>query len=282
MGRMHIELNDGTKIPQIGLGVWELSDVDCYSSVRAAIKAGYRHVDTAKIYGNEEAVGRAVADAIADGEITREDIFITTKLWNDAQNNVEQALDESLQRLGMDYVDLYLIHWPCPQHGAYVQAWEGMIAAQKSGKARSIGVCNFYREVLEEIIEKTGHTPAINQIEIHPGFSQTEQRADNASKGIATQSWSPLGKGTNLSDPRIQKIADKHGVTAAQAIIRWHLQRGDVVIPRSSKPERVEENFQVFDFSLSPEDVAEIEAMDVPDGRVGPDPLTFHVGTPEA
>ncbi|WP_151902307.1 aldo/keto reductase [Corynebacterium urogenitale] len=276
----NIAMNDGNSIPQLGLGVWELSDEDTYSSVRAAIEVGCRHVDTAKIYGNEEAVGRAIADAISAGEIAREDIFVTTKLWNEDQTRGEEALNASLQRLGMDYVDLYLLHWPCPKAGTYVQAYESMIAGQEAGKVRSVGVCNFYQETLEDLTEKTGHTPAINQIEIHPGFSQVVQRSDNAAKGIVTESWSPLGKGTNLTDPRIAKIAANHGVSPAQAIIRWHIQRGDVVIPRSSKVERVKQNFDVFGFSLSAEDMAAIDVMDVPDGRVGPDPLEFHVGTP--
>lgn len=276
----NIELNDGRTIPQIGLGVWQLSDDETYSSVRAAIEAGYRHIDTAAIYGNEEAVGRAVADAISAGDVTREDMFITTKLWNGDQERGQEAFQESLTKLGMDYVDLYLLHWPAPKNGTFIKAYESMVKIQQNGGARSIGVCNFYDEVLDELASATGHTPAVNQIEIHPGFSQGAQRSDNARRGIVSEAWSPLGQGQNLSDPTIEEIASRHGVSAAQAIIRWHIQRGDVVIPRSSNPGRVVENFRVFDFELTQEEMESLTAMDRNDGRVGPDPLTFHAGTP--
>lgn len=275
-----IELNDGNRIPQLGLGVWQLNDQDTYTSVRAAISAGYRHIDTAMIYGNEEAVGRAVADAIEAGDITREQLFITTKLWNSDQERAAEAIDESLGKLGLEYVDLYLMHWPCPDHGQYVGAYKDMVEIQRSGKAKSIGVCNFYQSALDEIIEATGHTPAVNQIEIHPGFSQTVQRSDNARRGIVTESWSPLGQGQNLKEPVIANIAARHKVSPAQVIIAWHIKRGDVVIPRSSNPQRVEENFQVWNIQLSEAEIEAINVMDHPDGRIGPDPHSFHAGTP--
>lgn len=275
-----IELNDGNRIPQLGLGVWQLNDQDTYTSCRTAITAGYRHIDTAMIYGNEDAVGRAVADAIEAGDVTREDLFITTKLWNSDQERASQAIDESLRKLGLDYVDLYLMHWPCPDHEKYVGAYEQLVEIQKSGKAKSVGVCNFYQEALDEIIEATGHTPAVNQIEIHPGFSQTVQRSDNARRGIVTESWSPLGQGQNLKEPAIANIAARHNVSTAQVIIAWHLKRGDVVIPRSSNPQRVEENFNVWDINLSEAEVEAINVMDRPDGRIGPDPKEFNAGTP--
>lgn len=275
-----IELNDGHSIPQLGLGVWQLSDQDTYTSSRAAISAGYRHIDTAMIYGNEEAVGRAVADAIQAGDVKREELFITTKLWNSDQERAGEAIDESLRKLGLDYVDLYLMHWPCPDHGKYVQAYEQLVEIQGADKAKSIGVCNFYESALDDIISATGHTPAVNQIEIHPGFSQTVQRSDNARRGIVTESWSPLGQGKNLKEPTIANIAARHNVSPAQVIIAWHLTRGDVVIPRSSNPQRVEENFNVWDIELSEAEIEAINVMDRPDGRVGPDPKEFNVGTP--
>lgn len=273
-----VELADGNQIPQLGLGVWQLNDQDTYSSVRAAIKAGYRHIDTAAIYGNEQPVGHAIADAVIAGEVSRADLFVTTKLWNADQENVEEAFAKSLDNLGLDYVDLYLLHWPCPAAGTYVQAYEDMVKIRESGRAKSIGVCNFYPEALDDL-KKAGHTPAVNQIEIHPGFSQVEQRADNKARGIVTESWSPLGQGQNLLDPTIAKIAANHGATVAQAIIRWHIQRGDVVIPRSSKEERVRENFDVFGFELTDDEVKAINDLDREDGRVGPDPRDFNTGT---
>lgn len=274
------ELNDGNVIPQLGLGVWQLSDQDTYTSCRAAISVGYRHIDTAAIYGNEEAVGRAVSDAIEAGDIKREELFVTTKLWNSDQERASEAIDESLKQLGLDYVDLYLMHWPCPEHGKYIQAYEQLVDIQRAGKAKSIGVCNFYQEALDDIIKATAHTPAVNQIEIHPGFSQTVQRSDNARRGIVTESWSPLGQGQNLKEPVIANIAARHNVSPAQVIIAWHLHRGDVVIPRSSNPQRVEENFNIWDIQLSETEIEAINVMDHPDGRIGPDPKTFHAGTP--
>lgn len=271
-----LALNDGNAIPQFGLGVWQLNAADTESSIRAALECGYRHIDTAMIYGNEEAVGKAVADAIAAGDVTREELYITTKLWNDKHNDPETGLDESLQRLGLDYVDLYLMHWPCPAADLYVRAWEGIIAGREAEKTRSIGVCNFYEETLDRIIEATGVTPAVNQVEIHPGWSQNDLRAVNEKRGIVTEAWSPLGQGQNLSDETITVIAEAHGVTPAQAIIRWHIQRGDVVIPRSSKPERVRENADVFGFELSAADMDAITALDVAEGNVGPDPREFN------
>ncbi|HJC84606.1 MAG TPA: aldo/keto reductase [Candidatus Corynebacterium faecigallinarum] len=271
-----ITLNDGHEIPQLGLGVWELSPEDAYSSVRAAITAGARHIDTAAIYGNEKDVGRAVADAIADGEVTREDLYITTKLWNSDQgfDSAKKAIETSLGNLGLDYVDLYLIHWPSAHEERYVDSWKALIDLRTAGKTRSIGVANFYPEVLDAITEATGVVPAINQIELHPGLSQRAQRADDSKRGIVTQSWTPLGRGL-LDHPVIAGIAETHGVTPAQVIIRWHLQQGIVVFPRSSKPERVRENLDVDGFELTTADIDAITALDDDEtaaGRVGADP----------
>lgn len=281
-----ITLNDGHTIPQLGLGVWELTPEEAYSSTRAAIAAGIRHIDTAAGYGNEAEVGRAVADAVADGEVTRDDLFITTKLWNADQgyDDALEALGVSLDNLGLDHVDLWLIHWPVEKWDRYVDTWKAFVTAREEGRARSIGVSNFYPEVLDEIVRATGVTPAVNQIEIHPGFSQQEQRADNLARGIATESWSPLGRGV-LGHPVIEKIAAEHGVTPAQVVIRWHLDQGLIVFPRSRRPERVAENADVAGFSLTPDQVEAITAIDDdPDysGRIGADPRDAVFGTPLA
>lgn len=279
-----VTLNDGQDIPQLGLGVWELSPEDAYSSTRAAISAGARHIDTAAVYGNEQDVGRAVADAVAAGEVTRDELYIATKLWNadHAPDKITGALDTSLANLGLDYVDLWLIHWPVPSYGRYVEAWQALIDARRQGRATSIGVSNFYPEVLDEIIDATGVVPAVNQIELHPGLSQREQVADNDRRGIVTESWSPLGRGL-LDNPVITSIAGAHGVTPAQVILRWHLQQGIVVFPRSSRPERVRENLAVDGFELTGDEITSITALDEDDaaGRVGPDPREADFGIPD-
>lgn len=281
-----ITLNDGHTIPQLGLGMWELTPEEAYTSTRAAIAAGIRHIDTAAGYGNEANVGRAIADAIEAGEVTRDDLFITTKLWNADQgfDEAKAALGVSLSNLGLDHVDLYLIHWPVQPWGRYVDTWKALVAERKAGKATSIGVSNFYPEVLDEIIAATGVVPAVNQIEVHPGFSQQEQREDNDTRGIRTEAWSPLGRGV-LDHPVITGIAEAHGVTPAQVIIRWHLDQGVIVFPRSKRPERVAENAAVGGFTLTAEEIAAITAIDGDAdyaGRVGGDPRTAVFGTPLA
>jgi 2,5-diketo-D-gluconate reductase A len=265
-----ISLNDGNAIPQIGLGVWQTPDDKADSAVAAALAAGYRHVDTAAIYGNE----RGVARGIAQSGVARQDVFITTKLWNGDQgfDSALRAFDQSLERLGMDYVDLYLIHWPAARRNTYVDSWKALVRLKEEGRARSIGVSNFQPAHLKRIIDETGVAPALNQIEIHPRFQQKDVRAANKSYGVATESWSPLGSGRLLGDAAIGRIAAKHGRSPAQAIIRWHLQQGLIVIPKSVTPARIVENFKVFDFELDAEDMAAFAALDSKDGRGGPNP----------
>ncbi|MFC0219748.1 2,5-diketo-D-gluconate reductase A [Pseudochelatococcus lubricantis] len=267
-------LNDGHTIPQLGLGVWQAGQDVAVAAVRKALEVGYRHVDTAAVYGNEREVGEGMR---ASG-VARGDIFLTTKLWNDAQghDNALRAFDASLERLGVDYVDLYLIHWPMPRLGTYVETWKALIELKNSGRARSIGVSNFNAEHLERIIGETGVVPALNQVELHPHFQQRALRAFHAEHAIATQSWSPLGQGRLLADPAIAVVARKHGRTPAQTIIRWHLDNGLIAIPKSVTPARIEENFAVFDFTLDAEDIAAIGALDSAQGRIGSDPLTAH------
>ncbi|OFO15607.1 aldo/keto reductase [Corynebacterium sp. HMSC22B11] len=275
-----LTMNDGRQIPQLGFGTFQLSGETCYNAVRAAITAGYRHIDTAAVYGNEEEVGRAIQDAIDAGEVTRDQLFVTTKLWNDSHDRVAGALDASLERLGLDYVDLYLIHWLVEKIGMFATAYRDMVTLREQGKTASVGVCNSYPEVLDKMIEASGDTPAVNQIEVHPGFNQDELRAENAKRGILTESWSPLKQGQNLDNPAFQAIADAHGVTVAQVIIRWHIQRGDVVIPRSSKPERIRSNADVFGFQLTEDQMQRITAIEEGEaGRRGPNPHTFYEGT---
>ena len=263
-----ITLNDGAAMPQFGLGVWKTAQGEAPAVMRMAIEAGYRLVDTAAIYGNEEGVGEGLRGAA--------EVFLTTKLWNDRQgsDSVLEAFDESLKRLGRDSVDLYLIHWPRPDLNRYVDSWRALIRLQQEGRARSIGVSNFEPEHLERIIGETGVVPAVNQIELHPRFQQKRLREVHAIHGIATESWSPLGQGAELVDPVIVGIARKHAKTPAQIVIRWHLDLGLIVIPKSSNIGRIRENIAVFDFHLDADDMAAITALDRAEGRRGPDPMT--------
>jgi 2,5-diketo-D-gluconate reductase A len=265
--------NDGHTIPQIGLGVWKTPDDVAVDAVAMALKAGYRHIDTAAIYGNENGVG----EGMRQSGVARKDIFLTTKLWNEDQgyDSAFRALDASLDRLGTDYVDLYLIHAPSAFRGKYVESWKALIDIQKTGKARSIGVSNFTVGFLNDIIDATGVVPVINQIELHPKFQQRELRAAHKNLGIVTQSWSPLGQGQQLDNSVIAQIAKRYGKTPAQIIIRWHLDSGLNVIPKSVTPSRIAENFDVFDFALSAEDMSAIDALDDANGRIGFDPATM-------
>jgi 2,5-diketo-D-gluconate reductase A len=267
-----ITFNDGLSIPQVGLGVWQTPDDIAAPSVRAAIEAGYRHIDTAAIYQNENGVG----EGIRSSGIGRESIFLTTKLWNDAQgfDSTLKAFDESLKKLGTNYVDLYLIHWPAPKKDRYLDTWKAFVQLHKEGRAKSIGVSNFGAEHLKRIIGETGVTPVLNQIELHPDFQQRALREVHDELGIKTESWSPLGQGQLLSNPVIGAVAAKHGRTAAQVIIRWHIDNGLIVIPKSVTPSRIEENFKVFDFKLDADDLKQIDTLDTPKGRIGPDPMT--------
>jgi 2,5-diketo-D-gluconate reductase A len=266
-----ITFNDGKSIPQIGLGVWQTPDEVADSAVAAALGAGYRHIDTAAIYGNE----RGVARGIAQSGVARKDVFVTTKLWNADQgfDSALRAFDKSLEKLGTDYIDLYLIHWPSPQRNAYAESWKAFVRLKEEGRARSIGVSNFQPQHLQRIVDETGVAPALNQIELHPRFQQKDLRAAHEKLGVATESWSPLGSGRLLDDAAIGRIAAKHRRSAAQVIIRWHLQQGLIVIPKSVTPARIVENFDVFDFTLDAEDMAAFAALDSRNGRTGPSPI---------
>ncbi len=267
-----IAFSDGRSIPQVGLGVWQTPDDVAVTVVKAALETGYRHIDTAAAYGNEEGVGAGIRAA----GLAREEIFVTTKVWN-ADHGFDQTLkaaEASLKRLRLDYVDLYLIHWPAPRKGLFVDTWRALIQLKEAGRVRSIGVSNFAVEHLDRIIGETGVTPVLNQIELHPRFQQEALRDAHAARGIATESWSPLGQGRLLADPAIAAIAAKHGRTPAQVIIRWHIDSGLIVIPKSVTPSRIVENFDVFGFTLDSGDLAAIARLDAADGRIGPDPMT--------
>jgi len=260
----NLTLNDGRAMPQLGMGTWQIPDSQAASVVRKGIDLGFRLVDTAAIYENERGVGDGLKGA---------EVFLTTKLWNDRQDDAEAALDESLALLGVDAVDLYLMHWPAPGQGRYVEAWRAMVALRDAGKARSIGVSNFLPEHLDAIVQATGVTPAVNQIELHPTFQQRDGVAYHQAHGIVTQSWSPIGQGKGLlDDADIVRIADKHGRSAAQVVIAWHLAKGFSVIPKASSAEHLSDNLAAEDFTLDDEDVATIDAMDREDGRLGPEP----------
>jgi 2,5-diketo-D-gluconate reductase A len=270
------KLNDGRTMPQLGLGVWQMPDDVAGPLVAQAIGACYRLIDTAAIYGNERGVGEGIrrAEALMVG---REELFITTKCWNDRQgyDTALAAFERSLERLRLDYVDLYLIHWPAPSRDLYVETWKALVRLKEEGRAKSIGVSNFMPEHLDRIIGETGVVPAVNQIELHPRFQQAALRAVHVKHGIHTESWSPLGQGQMLSDPLIGKIAAKYGHTPAQVILRWHMQLGCIAIPKSASPERMAQNIDVFGFELSAEDMSILESLDSELGRIGFDPLTF-------
>ncbi|WNG94689.1 aldo/keto reductase [Mycobacterium sp. ITM-2016-00318] len=267
-----VTLNDDNTMPVIGLGVGELSDAETEESVSAALEAGYRLIDTASAYGNEAAVGRAIASS----GVPRSELFVTTKLATSDQGfqSSQDALKESLERLGLDYVDLYLIHWPAGEQGKYVDSWGGLMSSQGAGLTRSIGVANFNEEHLSNIVDLSFVAPVVNQIELHPLLNQAELRAVNESRGVVTEAYGPLGVGRLLDNPTIVSIAEAHGKTPAQALIRWSIQLGNVVIPRSSSPERVRSNLEVFDFELTDDEMATLNGLD--DGtRFRPDPETY-------
>lgn len=266
-----ISFQDGHSIPQVGLGVWQTPQEATAQAVVAAFKAGYRHIDTAAVYENEAGVG----DGIREAGIPRSDIFITTKLWNSEQgaDSTLKAFDTSMAKLGLEYLDLYLIHWPSPARKKYVETWKAFKRLQNEGRIRSIGVSNFEPEHLTRIIDETGVVPVLNQVELHPQFQQRELRAFHERHGIVTQAWSPLGQGRLLRNPSIEAIAKKHSKTAAQVIVRWHIELSNVVIPKSVNPTRIAENFDVFDFALDEGDLTVIAGLDKSDGRIGPNPL---------
>jgi len=263
-------------IPQLGFGVWQVPDADVTDAVTTALEVGYRSIDTAAAYENEDGVGRALART----DVPREEIFLTTKVWNDQQgyDATLRAFDASAKRLGQEVVDLYLIHWPVPAKDAYVDTWRALLELRTQGRIRAAGVCNFQPAHLQRLLDETGELPALNQIELHPRLQQRELRAFHAQHGIVTEDWSPLASGgALLQDPVITGIAQRLSRTPAQVVLRWHVQLGHVVIPKSVTPSRIAENFQIFDFELESEDLAAIEGMDRGE-RTGPDPDTFNLG----
>jgi 2,5-diketo-D-gluconate reductase A len=272
MSNPQVALRDGNAVPQLGLGVFQTPPAATASVVQTALAAGYRHIDTAAVYVNEVGVGEGLR---ASG-LAREDVFITTKLWNADQgyDEARRGFDHSVKRLGLDYVDLYLIHWPSPRRDLYVDSWRALMRLREEGRVRSIGVSNFTIGQLQRLISETGVTPVLNQIELHPNFQQRALVEAHSAWGIATQAWSPLGQGKGLANPVIGAIAERLGRTPAQVIIRWHLDRGLIVIPKSVTPHRIAENLNVFDFALDPADMAAIAALDSAEGRIGPDPAT--------
>jgi len=267
-----IRRHDGVEIPQLGFGVFQIPREKTEEAVSRALQTGYRHIDTAAAYRNEAEVGQAIR---ASG-LSRDEVFVTTKCWNDDHgfDRAKRALHASLERLGFDYVDLYLIHWPVARKDRYVETWKAFIEAQSEGLTRSIGVSNFQPGHLHRIIDETGTTPSVNQIELHPYLQQQELRGEHAALGIATEAWSPLAQGQVLDDPVITKIAKSRGKSPAQVVLRWHLDLGNIVFPKSVTPERIEENFDVFDFEPSGDDLEQIASLDRGE-RTGPDPDTF-------
>lgn len=271
-----ITLNDGNHIPQLGYGVFKVEPQETAAAVRSALEIGYRHIDTAQMYGNEEGVGQGIRDAGLD----RGHVFVTSKLNNGFHRpaDARRAFDETLRALGTDYVDLFLIHWPLPTlyDGDFVSTWKTLQEFASDGRARSIGVSNFQIHHLQELARETEITPAVNQIEVHPYFTNDEVRAYGIEHNIATQAWSPIARGKVLGDPVVIRIAKAYGVHPAQVVLRWHIERGDIVFPKSIHPQRMKENFEIFDFDLGDEEIEALAALDKGEvGRMGPNPDTF-------
>ncbi|MFC9623917.1 aldo/keto reductase [Streptomyces sp. NPDC056930] len=268
-----VKLNNGVEIPQLGFGVFQVPDDQTTAAVSAALEAGYRSIDTAAIYGNETGVGRALT---ASG-LPREDLFVTTKLWNADQgyDSTLRAFDASLAKLGLDRIDLYLIHWPTPARDLYLGSWRAIERLAADGRIGAAGVSNFQPAHLQRLLDNSELVPAVNQVELHPGLQQAELRAFHAEHGIATEAWSPLAQGAVLSDPAITTIAERTGKSPAQVVLRWHLQLGNIVIPKSVTPSRIRQNLDLFDFQLTDADMAAIAATDR-DLRTGPHPDRFN------
>ena len=265
-----VTLNNGIEMPRLGFGVFQVPDDETRAAVSTALEAGYRSIDTAAVYGNERGTGQALADS----GIARDELFVTTKLWNSEQgyDSTLAAFDASLDKLGLDHVDLYLIHWPTPAKDTYLDTWRAFEEIYASGRARAIGVSNFLPEHLERVVAAGGTVPAVNQVELHPALQQRDIQAANAAHGVVTEAWSPLAQGgALLSEEAITTIADRLGRTPAQVVLRWHLQQGRVVIPKSVTPSRIAENIALFDFELTGDDLAAIDGLER-DGRVGSHP----------
>jgi 2,5-diketo-D-gluconate reductase A len=268
-----ITLNNGVTIPQLGFGTFQIDPKDTKQAVLTALETGYRHIDTAEMYHNEQQVGEAVRESGVD----REEIFVTSKLSNryHARDDALSAFDQTMKDLGLDYLDMFLVHWPMPDVGDYVETWKAMEEIHKSGRVKVIGVSNFQRRHLRRLFDETSTVPAVNQIEVHPYLAQDDLRAFNRQNGIETEAWSPIAQGKVLDDPVLTRIAEKHGKSSAQVTLRWHLQRGDIVFPKSVTPSRVKENFEVFDFELGDDEMREITGLDRNE-RIGADPDTFN------
>jgi 2,5-diketo-D-gluconate reductase A len=273
-----IELNDGRRIPQLGFGVFKVAPEKTAEAVKTALQVGYRHIDTAEMYGNEHGVGQGIRDAGMD----RADVFITSKLNNGFHkpDDARRAFDKTLSALGSDYVDLFLIHWPLPTlyGGDFVSTWHVLEEFASDGRARSIGVSNFQPNHLDRITKESNTIPAVNQVEVHPYFTNEEVRAYGREHGIAIEAWSPIARGTVLDEPEIRRIAGDRGKSPAQVVLRWHIQRGDIIFPKSVSPSRMKDNFELFDFELDNDDTAAISALDRGEpGRIGPNPDTYDV-----
>lgn len=268
-----VTLNNGVEMPQLGFGVFQVPDAETTAAVAEALKAGYRSIDTAAIYGNERGVGQAIAES----GITRDELFITSKVWNSDQGFEETlaAYDASLEKLGLEYLDLYLIHWPAPANGRFIETWKALEKLYADGRVRAIGVSNFEPGHLEQLLTEAAVVPAVNQVELHPALQNLAVQDFDAAHGIVTEAWSPLAQGAALKDPSVLAIAEAHGRTPAQVILRWHLQQGRVVIPKSVTPSRIAENLDVFGFELSAEELRAVDALEK-DGRTGPHPATFN------
>ncbi|CAN5186301.1 aldo/keto reductase [soil metagenome] len=271
-----IALNNQTTIPQLGFGVFQVPPAQTADTVTKALEVGYRHIDTAQMYGNEQEVGVAIANS----DIARDELYVTSKLNNGfhAPDDARRAFDDTMAKLGLDQIDLFLIHWPLPtvNPGQYVETWKTMSEFVADGRARSIGVSNFQPEHLDRIVQETGVVPAVNQIEVHPYFTNAAARGASLRHGIEVEAWSPIAQGNVLDDETIGKIAAAHGKSPAQVTLRWHIERGDIIFPKSMSPERMAENFAIFDFELSAAEVAEIDALDRGEaGRQGPNPDAF-------